>query len=589
MALSGNLQDVALPDILQLLAAQGKDGVLTLSRGEESVRISIAEGMAVHADSNQRSLHQRLGRMLVGAGKLATADLRRALAVQKERGGRLGEVLVAEARLSPDDLRRALNLQFLQIIYGVLRWDDGSYDFERCAITVEHGDIEPVSFQSILMDGMRMIDEWPLIEKRFANRQVILQRIPREESATTAAGADLGLEDLEAEVYERVDGKSSIQQIIDRSMRLEFDVCRVLYDLGERGLVGPAYEGQLGETDFPDLLLAVLSAKASGRLELSRGMSLKTVTFCHGEIAGADSSDPDDGIGPFLLKRGAIGRRDLEQTQAAAPEDLGEELVRCGALERERLDSHLGEHATELILSLFPWTEGTYRFRPGVPAAVLAALAGRTTAIILRGIQATDRWSRIARAAGPLETVYRRCGAAGPGPWDALPDEHRQILDLFAGGLSVREACERGEVPEHFLHQLIWAGRVLGLLEGPPLPDGVRLLISALSGHPAEPAEEFDEVLLEAEEQVKPKVPPRAERKVEAKVEAKVVARAEESPGQFDLAGLARALGGGMPACFSGRDEALAESDDLIDGPDLDAADLMPDLGLLEPEPAPTG
>ena len=423
--------------------------------------------MAVHADSNQRSLHQRLGRMLVGAGLLSAADLRRALALQKERGGRLGQVLVAECRVRPDDLHRALNLQFLQIIYGVLRWDDGAYDFERCAIAAERGDIEPVSFQSILMDGMRMIDEWPLIEKRLANRKAILQRIPREEPAAAAAGPDLGLEGLEAEVYERVDGKSSIQQIIDRSMRLEFDVCRALYDLGERGLVGPAYEGQLAEADFPDLLLAVLRAKASGRLELARGTSRKTVIFSAGEIAGAESSDPDDDIGPFLLRRGAIGRRDLEQTAAAAPGNVGEELVRCGAIERAQVDRQRGEHATELVLSLFSWTEGTYRFRPGAPAAVPAALAGRTAAIVLRGIQATDRWSRIARAAGPLETVYRRCGASGgPGPWDALPDEHLRILDLFAGGLSVRSACERGEVPEHFLHQLLWAGRVLGLHRG---------------------------------------------------------------------------------------------------------------------------
>src|SRR5262249_62083166 len=49
-----------------------------------------------------------LGRLLVEAGFLTTADLRDALAEQKRNGRRLGEVLVARGWLTPQALARAL-------------------------------------------------------------------------------------------------------------------------------------------------------------------------------------------------------------------------------------------------------------------------------------------------------------------------------------------------------------------------------------------------------------------------------------------------------------------------------------------------
>src|SRR5262249_4545230 len=67
-----------------------------------------------------------LGRLLVEAGFLTTADLRDALAEQKRNGRRFGEVLVARGWLSPQALARALAAQ-----QGVeLEAPDGSETFE---------------------------------------------------------------------------------------------------------------------------------------------------------------------------------------------------------------------------------------------------------------------------------------------------------------------------------------------------------------------------------------------------------------------------------------------------------------------------
>lgn len=509
MALSGNLQDIALPDILQLLAAQGLSGQLTLCRGPEKVRLAIFEGKAVESDSNRRSLHRRLGTMLVRAGRLRESDLEQALRLQKQSGRRLGEILVAERLAAREDVARALRIQVLQIIYEVLRWVEGNYDFERCAVDFDRANLEPVGFQQILMDGMRMIDEWPMID-RLIRRHTILQRHP----AGPRSEGEIGTSDplttdeppresptpavlpgLEAEVYALVDGRSTVQQIIDGCMQFEFDVCRSLYDLVGKGLIRPAYEGRLEEMGFPDLLLVLRRTRVSGRLELDRGDVSAVVRFRDGEMVAAETSDPDDALGPRLFARGWIRRRDLEDArpEVTTTTDLGPELVRSGVIAEAQLAREMDELHADIVLSLFSWRQGSFRFRPGAAEGpILSDLERRSPAIILKGIRSIDRWSRLAQAVGPAHTTYRRARTGTSEALTVLAGEYQSLLDLFASDRTLADAADRADVPEFFTYQLVWTMLVLGLLERDRLPPRAELLIAALSGEP--PAEMTDDM-----------------------------------------------------------------------------------------------
>ena len=201
-----------------------------------------------------------------------------------------------------------------------------------------------------------------------------------------------------------------------------------------------------------------------------------------GDFLCARSSDPDDGIGPYLLRQGAISRRELEAA-------LGEAAGRAAAgdlvthVDPEQLERHLCDQMAELIRLLFSWGEGSYRFRPGLTAdAISVDLERRSVALVLEGVRSVRRWSRIERGIGARDAVYRLSQTADPACWQALPEEHRVLLDRFAGGLSIEEGAGRAGVPEQFLHQLVWGAKVLGLVEAQETPPALRALIAALSG-----------------------------------------------------------------------------------------------------------
>lgn len=253
MALQGTLKDFGLGDIFQLIGIQRKTGVLTLESAEDSVTIKFLEGQVVGADTKRRSVEELLGSVLVRTGRITATQLQEALRAQRRTLQRLGVVLVKSGMISEDDLVEALRVQSLQIIYRLFRWRDGTYSFhgvDDLDYDVRH--FQPISAETILMEGARMIDEWPIIERRIRSDRQVFRRRPAagqlarqvEAIVDRDMGHDLGpgseagtLSAEEREVLALVDGKRTVVEINDLSSLGEFDTYRVLSDLLTRNLV----------------------------------------------------------------------------------------------------------------------------------------------------------------------------------------------------------------------------------------------------------------------------------------------------------------------------------------------------------------
>ena len=117
--------------------------------------------MVVMADSSARRLEDRLGNVLVKQGKITGARLDEALAVQKQTLQRLGHILASGSAITTKDLRDALSVQISQIVFRVFRWRDGRYQFAPAeAVDYDRENFVPMSTDFILMEGIRMVDEW---------------------------------------------------------------------------------------------------------------------------------------------------------------------------------------------------------------------------------------------------------------------------------------------------------------------------------------------------------------------------------------------------------------------------------------------
>jgi hypothetical protein len=264
MALEGTFKDFGLADIFQLVGLQKKTGVLTV-RGESGrlVTVSFEKGMVVFADEFQRTEAERLGNVLLRTRLLTKEQLDRAIEVQKTTAQRLGHVLVGQQLITQQALSQALQLQVKESVYRLFRWQEGSYHFSPEPVSFDREIYTPVPAEFVLMEGTRMIDEWPILEKKIPSFQVVFERAASPARPAAAKPAKVGIEDLmdfedgepgtpaatsferggealgprENSVLALIDGARTVQDLIDLSHFGEFETCKVLYGLLSLNLI----------------------------------------------------------------------------------------------------------------------------------------------------------------------------------------------------------------------------------------------------------------------------------------------------------------------------------------------------------------
>ncbi len=257
MALAGTLKDFGLPDIVQLIGLQRKTGTLHLKTAGEAVKVVFEGGNIVGAESSRIRPADRLGETLVLQGAITQDHLDQALSVQKQTMQRLGHVLISQQIATEDTLRRAVEAQLFQVVFRLFRWREGEYSFEtQNTVDYEKTGAVALGADFILMEGIRMVDEWPIIERRIPSMESVFKKVV-DASQVQAKGAEEDLEGLdnllsgmsssgggkislsgdELAVFTAVDGQKSCQQIVESTALHEFAVCRTLLDLMDRDVV----------------------------------------------------------------------------------------------------------------------------------------------------------------------------------------------------------------------------------------------------------------------------------------------------------------------------------------------------------------
>jgi len=267
MALEGTLSDFSLPDIFQLISLQRKSGVLTLTGKDDVVAVFFKDGNILAADSQQERIEHRLGYYLVRAKLLSDEQLKKALDIQKETLQRLGNILLSYNFITKEELQKTLQLVITQKIYKLFRWRDGEYHFDPDA-PVEFKDdyFTPLPAQGILMEAVRMIDEWPMLEEKVPNLNIIYRKTGKSLEKDKAEGKSLTADDLfgdnddfsdlfnstknmrtedqklegeEERVFRFIDGKRTVKDLVLDAQMTDFDVCHALVYILEKGLIEP--------------------------------------------------------------------------------------------------------------------------------------------------------------------------------------------------------------------------------------------------------------------------------------------------------------------------------------------------------------
>jgi uncharacterized protein DUF4388 len=268
VALTGTLKDFGIAEILQLIGQQAKSGVLHLKGKSEEIHILWADGNVVRAEQAGRKAKERLGGLLVRAGLLSEEQLKQALETQQRTLRRLGTVLVELGMVTKDDLREITALQTTETVYKLFHWKSGTYEFEPGAVDWDRETVTPLRAESVLMEGFRQVDEWPMIRRKITSAAMTFERLkappseperPQRTVTRSLSGGqrlEAGLGDdveaafgaleagqkpsrddagaigeVERRVFELAEPGRTVERIIDLSRLGEFEACKALFTL----------------------------------------------------------------------------------------------------------------------------------------------------------------------------------------------------------------------------------------------------------------------------------------------------------------------------------------------------------------------
>ncbi|HEY2369876.1 MAG TPA: DUF4388 domain-containing protein [Polyangiaceae bacterium] len=244
VVLTGNLGAIPIGAVLQLLQLEAQTGTLAIWNADSEVTIHMRGGLVDLVQSRGAGDEFRLGRFfleqeLVNEDQLE--EIVRSSQVPPASGPAssqpsrlLGDMLVEAGHVNETQLREALTKQSSELIYEVLRWQAGRFEF-RQRVTSQLAERARLAMPvaSIVMEGFRRVDEWRVIEARLGSFDQVLLPDP----ASVDSLGDEKLARAEQSVLEAIDGERTVREVIAASHLSSFDACRILFQLIEARLV----------------------------------------------------------------------------------------------------------------------------------------------------------------------------------------------------------------------------------------------------------------------------------------------------------------------------------------------------------------
>ncbi len=235
MALEGSIGEFGLADILQLIYFQRKSGVLQVESPIDTIKIYFSEGNIISVKSHRRPEEKRIGQILVKKGLIDKPTLQRVLNRQKETGQRFGVILLQEGLVSRDEITELIKKNIIEQVAQLFKLTAGSYVFRPQNITIDRELPISLDTQHILMDGLRIVDEWSTIED-VLTIDTIFRKTERAEVLQEE------LTEEEKEILQYIDGENDVSVIVDLSGMDDYLVSKTLVSLHEKGLIEPLEE-----------------------------------------------------------------------------------------------------------------------------------------------------------------------------------------------------------------------------------------------------------------------------------------------------------------------------------------------------------
>ncbi|HTT71358.1 MAG TPA: DUF4388 domain-containing protein [Anaeromyxobacteraceae bacterium] len=266
--LAGDLSAFPIADFVAFIHQSRLSGLLTVATTGLDRAVLFKDGEVRGARSE--AFGERIGEVARRLGFLTEAQLSETVSAASRAEKLFGKILVEKGFLSPADLWKSLHEQVASVFHAILLAREGVF------VLVDEPDLDlgtplSVNTQTLLMDGIRRIDEMSLFRARIPGPGTYLRRRQPKVPIT--------LRPVEQELLDLVDGQRSVAEIAQEAHLSEFDATKILYHLAEAGYleahggpsgkrsVSPEERLQAIVTGMNDILSEVAAALGPAGLE----------------------------------------------------------------------------------------------------------------------------------------------------------------------------------------------------------------------------------------------------------------------------------------------------------------------------------
>ncbi|MBN2399751.1 MAG: DUF4388 domain-containing protein [Candidatus Aminicenantes bacterium] len=261
MAFKGTLREFKVPDILQLISLQKKTGILTFNSLEGFVTLIFEDGSIVGIDAFPKKLEMRVGHVCVKQEIISEEMLQRALAIQKRTNQKVGEILIGMGLIDENIIPEMLKIQAIQIVLSLFNWKKGDYNFK----ILDHLNndlrlLNPIAVDTLIMEGVQMLDEWPLIKKVIPNEDIVFEPVflgnkkielvsEFDDDRSSQDNKTIFLSDIELNLLKYINGKNKVKDLVEMGLFTEYKIYKKLFNLFNKGLMKKKEKTEIQEIE----------------------------------------------------------------------------------------------------------------------------------------------------------------------------------------------------------------------------------------------------------------------------------------------------------------------------------------------------
>ncbi len=207
--------------------------------------------------------------------------------------------------------------------------------------------------------------------------------------------------------------------------------------------------------ELSELLQWVAQSGKTGTLVIDTGTIERRIFFDKGQIIATASSEPNERLGHFLIKRGLLDEETLDealQSQATADDLLGKILVELGVVSESDLERLLVVKAEESIFEIFLWPAGEFRFVDDQPLeGNMIPMHLDVTSVVLKGAERVDEWRRI------TQTIPSpQCLPVALETLESDDEDIQHVYSLVNDDRTIAEIIEQSGATDFFVHNVLF-------------------------------------------------------------------------------------------------------------------------------------